>query len=647
MTTTPRSTLTVSQAAAVPSAGTDICVIFGAVPDNADGVVRRYSGHSGVLSRHGYSQAIDYAAMHSTETGESFDFVGLPIDVAGTVGQVDTSGNTGSANVSIAVGADGSLDECDVRVRVKSGGIVGTSLILLEVSIDGGRKYSVARVGTATSYTIPYVGLVLSLTAGGTLNTGDTVLTAKSTAPLFSSDDFNAVREKLSERTLQINSLMAVGDSPSLAFAQAAVAELNEFATSNQRFSFVRLAAEDRWSAKMNKQDVVVITDATFDEVGGTGDTITLGGGTWAALGAASGDMLKISGADPGNNKSSYVLPTSITGAVITMNATDLVNESGEDVTFTFSGTLTFNDSNDTATRSKGSFVADGFVEGQTVVITGTASNNFTGVLTDVSATVLTFEAGDVLAAETVAMADVSVTATESIEDHSDRVDLKYTQLDNEFRIALGRGRGFKLSPILGSTMRRPSTWAANIRQYQHDVHIPTWQTAQGALSGWSLRDTDDTLVEYDDRVHGGTASLNKFTSFRSWPNKSAGCFISQDLTRDVDGALLQHVANVATVNKCCTACQSATEDEVGQRVEVDDDGKGTPDALSAVKGRVDGKIDRVVLVNAGEGLPVSGVSWTPDPESILSGTEPVLRGTLDILLNGLIHSVETIAKVR
>src|SRR5690606_29656496 len=247
-------------------------------------------------------------------------------------------------------------------------------------------------------------------------------------------------------------------------------------------------------------------------------------------------------------------------------------------------GTLTFNETNDTITRSGGSWISDGFRVGPTVTVDGTASNDGSFTIVTLTATVMTLESGDVAAAETPDIEDVSIVVSESIEDWADRVDAKYNAIDGEFRISLGRGFGFKLSPILGATLRRPVTWAANVAQYQHDVHIPTWQPVQGALSGWSLRDLNDELVEYDDRVHGGTASLNKFTSFRSWPTKSSGVFISQDVTRDTDGALLTHVVNVATVNKACTVCQSATEDEVGQRVEVDDTGRGTTSALALIK---------------------------------------------------------------
>lgn len=645
MASTPRSTVTVSQDAAAAASGSKRCVIMAPVVSNADMIPRLYTNYKSVLDRHGYAQGVDLAALHNDETGEQFMFIGLPIDTAGAVGQLDSSGNTGTSNVSIAVGADGALDECDVEVVVKKGGVVGTSLILLDVSLDGGRSFKTVRLGTATSYTIPHVGLVISATVG-TLNEGDVVLTAKSTAPTASSASIQTARENLAAQQTQFGSAIVAFDSPNLAFAQAVTAQMNAYETANQRYAFARVSVEDRHAGAMTKQDTIVVTDATFAEVGASGDTITLGGGTWAALGAHSADMVKISGAsDAGNNKSAYVAPASITGAVITMGTTDLVNETGSDVVFTFSGKITFDETADTVTRSKGSFIGDGFKVGQTVTFDGTASNDGDFVITTLSATVMGLESGDVAAAEVVAMADVTVTVAEAIEDWSERVDAAYAALDGEPRISLSRGRGYKLSPILQASLRRPAGWAAHLTQYQHDVHIPTWQVALGTQSGWSLTDTDNQLVEYDDRVHGGTASQNKFTSFMTYSNK-AGVYLAQDLTREQDGLLLTVVANQATVDKACAICQSATEDEIGQRPEVDGDGHATPAARSAIERRVNGKIDDIMLVNIGEGVPVSSCKWTMDPNSDLSGATPTLLGTLEITLNGLVHSVSTVAKV-
>lgn len=73
--------------------------------------------------------------------------------------------------------------------------------------------------------------------------------------------------------------------------------------------------------------------------------------------------------------------------------------------------TLTFADANpDTITRSAGSWITDGFARGDRILIAGTASNNGTFDVDTVSATVLTLQLVEVLAAETPAGAGVTIT---------------------------------------------------------------------------------------------------------------------------------------------------------------------------------------------------------------------------------------------
>ena len=63
---------------------------------------------------------------------------------------------------------------------------------------------------------------------------------------------------------------------------------------------------------------------------------------------------------------------------------------------------LTYSNTADTITRASGSFLTNGFATGDTIVVTGTVSNNGKYVLTNVTALVLTLEADDITANETV-----------------------------------------------------------------------------------------------------------------------------------------------------------------------------------------------------------------------------------------------------
>jgi len=66
-------------------------------------------------------------------------------------------------------------------------------------------------------------------------------------------------------------------------------------------------------------------------------------------------------------------------------------------------GTLTFGDNDpDTITRSKGSWIADRFVPGMTVAITGTTSNNASYLIDSVTESTLTLDVGETAAAEVI-----------------------------------------------------------------------------------------------------------------------------------------------------------------------------------------------------------------------------------------------------
>lgn len=68
----------------------------------------------------------------------------------------------------------------------------------------------------------------------------------------------------------------------------------------------------------------------------------------------------------------------------------------------------------DTITRASGSFVTDGFAVGDYIRVTGTLSNNVSGKITAVSATVLTLDTAD-LVAETIALGTARITGEQSL----------------------------------------------------------------------------------------------------------------------------------------------------------------------------------------------------------------------------------------
>jgi hypothetical protein len=650
MATVPKATTTVQDTAGAVASGTDTICVLAPSKTNADAMPRLFGKASAIMSMHGYSEGVEYAAFHAAEAAKPILYVALPIASEGTVGRVDKSGNTGSSVASIAAGVGGVLSEHEGAVRVKTGGTVGTDQITLEYTLDAWRSFKTVKLGTATSYAIPHVNVTLSLTVG-TLVAGETIVEWFGSAPKCDADGLADAFDNLAAQLKGFRSVLLIGDVMNSTEAQAFLDKIKEYETAHERFIYGRAALKDRLPYAEMSHDIARMTAGTaltFAEVGGTGDTITRGSGSWIAEGFAIGDTLTITGTS-GNNISAVI--DDLTATVITLDTEDLAAEVTSNATVVGRPTLTFAEvgaSGDTITRNRGSWVADGFRAGDVLAVTGTASNNVTAApVTTVTPLVLTLgaaPAGD-LAAEVVSTEDVAVTAGQLKAAWAASLESAFESIDGEFRIDLGMGRGRKASPLTSWNFRRNVAWAASLREYQHDLHIPTWRKSDGN-TGWSLDDADGNLVEWDDRVDGGAGSAARFTTFRTWGNGPGGAFITQSLTREQDGSLLSQTHNVAVVNLACTVCQLNTENFIGRVLTLNDDGTATSDSLSTLESEVNAALELALLTNRGEGARASLAVWTASKDDVLNVPNALLTGVCRLNLNGTIHDVDTRVRV-
>lgn len=644
MSNTPKATTKVSETAGSSGAsGLDVLCVMAPVSQNADMKGRFFGNTDDLIAFHGFSDGADYCSFHFAETGLGVYFVGLPIITPGAIGRVNTSGNTGSSAVSAVAGGSGVLGEHSGSVKVLNGGTVGTDQIVLEVSADGGRSTRTVRLSTATSYTIPDIGVTLNFTVG-TLNTGETVLTWFGSGPLSDATSRGTARQNLGAGTQAIRSILYIGDVATGPEAQGILDDLNTYETSNERFVYGRVSVKDRlpYSTLSHVQAIMTGSPAlTFAEVGSTGDTITRATGSWLADGFAPGDWITITGT-ASNNVSGPC--TAVTATVITMGSTDLTPEVTSVARVTATPTLTFAAAGHTITRSRGSWLDDGFRVGDVPTITGSVSNNTTlGAATAVTATVLTFGAGVV--DESASSSAVTITAGQTKAAHVAAMAAQFASVDGPtaFRIDLGIGRARKASPYNKWQHRRPVTWAASLREYRNDLHVPAWRKSLGN-TGWDLKDTQNQLVEYDDRADGSAASQARFTSFKTWGNGPSGAFISQCLTRASDSSLLSQTHNVSVVNLCCTTTQINTENAaIGVDLELDDAGHATAASLSQLASRVNQALKSDLLENKkGQGTRASSAVWTPSTDDILNVPNAVLTGVVKLQLKGTVHDINT-----
>jgi hypothetical protein len=566
MGTLPSANTTVQDTATAKAAGQDLICVLAPVPTAADITPRQFGSASAIYAQHGYSEGVEYAALHVEQTGLPVLFVGLPISTTGVVGRIDDTGNTDTCVVSVAVGGSGCLAEHDGVCKVVVGGTIGTDQIQLDVSGDGGRTFKRVRLGTASSYVVPFLGVTLSFAAGD-LTAGETVLTWHGTAPRVASADVATARDTLASMLKFFRSVLLVGDLQNSTEALAYNTELDGYASENDRFIFGRASVLDRLPLPVN----------------------------------------------------------STTG-----------------------GDLVFDETADTITRTTGSWISDGFKVGQTITVAGTdgGTNDGDFVLVAVSALELELEAGDVVGAETSPSTQVSVTAAQTKAAWMAEIDAAFAAVDAKMRIDMSAGRARILSPFTGYQYRRPAAWAASLREYQHDLHIPTWRKSDGPVLG-DLFDTDGALVEWDDRVDGGAACAARFTSFRTWSNGPAGAFIAQSFTRASDDSLLSRTHNVAVTNVACTTVQLNAELAIGESLILNADGTATEDSLSTIEDRINNALRSDLLENKkGEGPRASFAKYTASREDLFNVPEPILNGVTKLKVRGTIHTVNTPVKV-
>lgn len=644
MATLPSANTAVQDTAAAVASGIDTIALWSPCAVSADGVPRLFGSAAAIYAQHGYCEGVEYAALHAARTRKPILFSGLPIATPGVVGRVNTSGNTGTSVASVAAGSSGVLAEHEGRVTVLTGGTVGTSQIVLGVSLDDGTTVRRVRLGTATSYALPFVGVTLSLTAGGTLVAGDTIITWYGSAPKSDATGWATARAALAAQLRGCRTVLLCGDLDTAAEAQALVDEMNSYETANERFTLVRASVLDRAPLAAMGAHTYRMTGTptiTFAEVGEAGDTITRSAGSFIADGFQAGDLIVVTGSD-GNNITAVL--ANVAASVLTLGADDLVAEGPvSGVTIVGHEALVFDAAADTVTRSRGSWLDDGFRVGDSVTVVGSASNDATYTVAAVTDAVL--DLGDGLVNETIRADAVTVTAGQTKAAWMAAIDAEFASIDAQPRIDLSAGRGRVMSPFSSWARRTPAGWFASCREYQHDLHIATWRKSDGPV-GASLLDAAGNLVEWDDRVDGGAGCAARFTTLRTWANGPGGAFVAMSLTRAADASLLSQTHNAAVVNLACMTVQLATENVIGRSLTLNADGTATREALNTIATEVNAALGLALLTSRGEGPRASSATWTPSSTDVLNVAEAVLTGVLDLNLNGTIHSVDTRVRV-
>jgi len=638
-------------AASAAVGGADLICLIAPCATSPDAVPRLLGSASDIYDQHGYCEAVEYASLHTDQTGLAMMVIGIPIVTPGVIGMHNTEGNTGTSVSTVSAGGNGVLVEHDGVVTVIKGGTIGTDQIILGLSMGGDFALKRVRLGVGSSYVVPYFDVTISFDAG-TLVAGDTIHTWHGSGPRGDADGWTDAFDALTAQALPVRTMLVFGDLQTDTEAAALLVLANAYDTAVGRYPCLRCGVLDLYprATMSNPEHRMTTASVTFAEVGATGDTITRSSGSWVSNGFADGDMLVISGS--ALNDAVHAAKIVVTSAtVITLDTDDLANEGPvANVSITGEPSLTFADATDTIVRaggSPGSWLDDGFRVGDNVVITDTVSNDGTYLATVVTASTITFEADD-LADEVIGITTPTIVTGQTFANWQAAIATEFTPIDDENYIDLAAGKGRMFSRFSGWNLRWSAAWFASLREYAHDLHIATWRKLDGP-TGANLYDANDPtlLVEYDDRVHGAAASANRFTSLRTWANGPAGAFISQSLTRAVDGSLLSYTHNLVVVNRARAVCDAAIETSIGATLLLNADGTLQSGERSRVEAFVNATLRRDLLADKkGEGPRCSGVVWTASTLDKFNIPEAVINGVLDVSLRGTIHSANTKTKV-
>lgn len=286
---------------------------------------------------------------------------------------------------------------------------------------------------------------------------------------------------------------------------------------------------------------------------------------------------------------------------------------------------IDFDTTLDTITRNTGSWITDGFKVGMTIAITGTTLNDsFAGVITVVTATVLTFASGittelNVLgSAITITGLETSTawrTAVNAIVGLTPQTELL------EDRAAIRAGRARRKSPIDGTRKRRPFHWFEAIRTMAHDLHVSAAQVANGPLAGVTIHDSTGLLEDHDERVNGGLLPLRVGSA--TTLHDRAGVYLSLPVSLGVDNGPLSRLPVGFVADLACDVGTRALTDKLNGSLELNVDGTPTEFERQRIQQYVLDELRSALLTRGPEGPRASSVDFT------LAGNVPIAPGAI------------------
>jgi hypothetical protein len=589
----PGATTSLSETAAGVSLGTDLICVLSCMSGGTDlssgGELRLFTNPNDINAIFGRGEGYEFGSLYIPATAKPILFGSLASTVAATLGNVDTTGVTGTSVVTFS---GTPTDDVEIQISAEAAFTVGTTGGSLAFSLDGGQTWSGNyRMGTATSFLIPNTGITANFTAG-TLNLAD-VASCIGVSPKWSTQAITDAFAALKAYNAIPRLVMILGDISDQSHLEAVTAAILDYETSVNRFSRVVCQARDRY-AKAIFQGAEVRTAQLAGQtvtVAASGETYTRSAGSFITDGFKVGDEVFWTGFTNSANNGAQVI-TTLAATIMTCSGSSLVNEStvastsctttggGEEITVAAAG--------HTYTRSgtTTSFITEGFKVGMTAKFSGfaNADNNGSHVLTVVTASVLT--AGtDSLTDE--AAYGISATATETDLAWQDSIEAIVgatpSTLVVSHKTMICGGRARHISGVDGYFKRRPASWPIVIRAMSKDVKTAPGRVSDQGLDGWTITTPTGAQEDHDERVSGGLLEM-RIACLRTYAEIGInGVYCALAVTLDNDEAPMSLLNNGCVADIAANIVQGETTRKLQSDYELKLDGTLQPYELARI----------------------------------------------------------------
>jgi hypothetical protein len=665
----PSASTRVVRTGAGTGAGLQLATIWGCCPLNADMTPRIWYDGDSLEAFHGAGQLLDQVSVFVDITKLPALVVPLPISTQGIITWQRQSG-TGTSTALMSVGPSGSLERVDGLHRVSRGGTVGVDQIQMDYSLDGGNRWTSYRLGTGTSYTIPRTGQTVTF-AAGTLVTGEEILAWGSTAPEPADADIATARENLAAQGQQSRAWYLIRELRQEQDVAAYAAAVATYDTTDKRplqaYTGLRRAFDRTgYKAQLSRVRSWMQGDPeiTFTEgADPPNDSLTRDDGSFVTDGFAGwsgvGDWVTIAGATIAGNNGTWQLESAgsaTLGLTVADAFTAGVQASGVSI-WTTEG-LEFVEGVDPTPaallRGRYSWIDEGFEPGDSVTISGTASNDGTYEVIDVTANILTFAPGSFVAEE-ISSWDVTITAAVSYPVDVAAMDAAFATVTNQYKLELSYGHLWRQSPATEMRLRYPVALVDLCRSFLRDVSETTWEQGYGSLAGdegWGMIDADGIPFEYDERTYRAALPA-EFTCARTWPDAATVPYIARSLTRAGGSDALTQSEKARVTNLARRIVQVQTTqlpgavftkrppDQLGRQLL-------TPGALGTIETKINRALQQQLLgkTRSNVGPRASSAEWVASRDDDFGVQNPQLNGKLTINTLGTIVSVDTAVEV-